>query len=264
MNNFINQTRSLGALAFLVACLLVGTGAALYAQNKVSGVLDPANGNGMMVAGELWDSYMPLNKGPYYSEATADILREMRIGNFERQWSSPTHMWPGGFNFGAYWNKSMQFLVWDPDPTFNPATIGGVANPSYYAPSGPNYGYAGYPNTARGKNIPGRGDPARDYTKETKWVDATKRHHAVYEAAHPTTAGVDVKIKVHQYSLNWNNFNDFYILELTFTNTGVVDMNADGTPEKTNHVIEAFTTVMHGELMMYHTINEAAGRGNSF
>jgi len=265
MNNFISQTRSLSALAFLVTCLLLeGTGTALFAQNKVSGVLDPANGNGMMVAGELWDSYMPLNKGPYYSEATADILREMRIGNFDRAWSSPTQMWPGGWNFGSFWNKSMQFLVWDPDPTFNPATIGGVTNPSYYALSGPNYAYAGYPNAARGKTIPGKGDPARDYTKETKWVDAQKRHHVVYEAAHPTTAGVDVKVKIHQYTLNWNNFNDFYILELTFTNTGVVDMNADGTPEKTGHVIEGLATALHGELMEYYGLNAAAGRGNYF
>ncbi len=265
MNNFISQTRSLSALAFLVACLLLlGTGTALYAQSKVSGVLDPANGNGIMVSGEFWDSYMPLNKGPYYSEATADILRQNRIGNFERQWSSPTHMWPGGWNFGAFWNKGLEIMVWDPDPTFNPATIGGATNPSYYAASGPNYAYAGYPNTARGKNIPGRGDPARDYARESKWVDAQKRHHAVYEAAYPTTVGVDVKMKLHQYSLNWNNFNDFHILELTFTNTGVVDMNADGTAEKTNHVIEGIATSMHGEYMAAYSLSEGAGRGNAF
>ncbi len=176
MNNFISQTRSLGALAFLVACLLlVGTGAALYAQNKVSGVLDPANGNGMMVAGELWDSYMPLNKGPYYSEATADILR----GDAGSETSNASGLRrpicgrEDGTSAHSGTNQC-RFMVWDPDPTFNPATIGGATNPSYYASSGPNYAYAGYPNTSRGKNIPGRGDPARDYTKETKWVDATE------------------------------------------------------------------------------------------
>ncbi len=265
MNNFINQSRSLGALAFLVACLLlVGTGTALYAQNKVSGTLDPATGKGMLVAGELWDSYMPLNKGPYHDEATLDVFKVMRIGNFERQWSSPTHMWPGGWNFGAFWNKNMEFTVWDPDPNFNPATIGGATNPSYYAASGTNYAYAGYPNTSRGKTIPGVGDPNRDYARETKWVDAQKRHRVLYEAAHPTTVGVDIKYRLHQYSLNWNNFNDFYILELTFTNTGVVDMNADGTPEITNHVIEGLATAMHGEYMASYYLTEGGGRGNAF
>ncbi len=53
--------------------------------------------------------------------------------------------------------------------------------------------------------------------------------------------------------MNWNNFNDFYILELTFTNTGVVDMNADGTPEKTDHVIEALTTVHARRVHGVHT-----------
>jgi hypothetical protein len=155
-------------------------------------------------------------------------------------------------------------MVWDPDPTFNPATIGGATNASYYSTAGPNYAYAGYPNRSRGKNIPGAGDPTRDYTKETKWYDAAKRHHVIYEAAHPTTVGVDVKMRAYQYTLNWNNFNDFYILEFTFTNTGVVDMNADGVPEKTNHVIEAFDMNMEGEYMAYYSLNEGGARGNSF
>jgi hypothetical protein len=97
MNNFISQIRDRGALALLIACLLLaGPGTALYAQNKVSDINDPAAGKGMIVAGELWDSYMPLNKGPFYSEATLDLFKVVRIGNFDRQWSSPTHMWPGG------------------------------------------------------------------------------------------------------------------------------------------------------------------------
>jgi len=173
-------------------------------------------------------------------------------------------MWPGGWNFGAYWNKNMEYTVWDPDPNFNPATIGGAANPSYYATSGTQYAYAGYPNLTRSKTIPGAGNAARDYTRETQWVDAQKRHHVMYEAAHPTTVGVDIKYRIFQYSLNWNNFNDFIIVELTFTNTGVVDMNADGTPEFTNHVIEGLAMSMHGEYMASYTLNENANRGNAF
>jgi hypothetical protein len=262
MNTFRSQQRIAGALVLLLTVVLLsGASVAVLAQNKVSSTLDPAAGKAMLVAGELWDSFMPLSKGPFYSEATVDILRTFRIGNFDRQWSSPTHMWPGGWNFGAFWNKNMEFTVWDPDPNFNPATIGGVANPSYFATSGGNYAYLGYPNTARGKTIP---NIASATATETAWMDAQKRHHVKYTCKHPTTAGVDIEYNIYQYSLNWNNLNDFIIVELKFTNTGVVDQNADGTPELTNHVIEGLAMSLHGEYMAAYSLNEGAGRGNAF
>ena len=34
----------------------------------------PANGNGVMIAGELWDSFMPANRGPYNSEASRTLV----------------------------------------------------------------------------------------------------------------------------------------------------------------------------------------------
>jgi hypothetical protein len=265
MNKFIRFMKPRGAAAFLVVAMLVTElDSSLYAQQKPSGVNNPAAGSAMMVGGELWDSFMPLNRGPFYSEATADLFRQVRIGNFDRGWSSPTAMWPGGWNYGAFWNKAMEFTVWDPDPAFNPATIGGVTNPSYYASAGPNYAYLAYPNTTRGKTLAGVGDALRNYTRETKWVDPQTRHHALYECAHPTTAGVDVKMRIHQYSLNWNNFNDIIIVEMTFTNTGNVDMNADGTAEITNHVIEGLCIVTHGEYMAAYGLTDGAGRYNSF
>jgi len=257
MNKFMSQTALLGLAAFLIAAmLLVGSGPLLYAQQK-----NPKAGTAVMVSGELWDSFMPHNTGPYYDEATSDIIKCMRIGNFDRQWSSPTSMWPGGWNFGAYWNKAMDFAVWDPDPTFNPATIGTTPNPSYLGSA--NYAFAGFPNTSRGKTLAGVSDAARTFSRETKWVDS-KRHHALYEAGYPTTVGLDVKMRIHQYSLNWNNFNDFIIVEMTFTNTGVVDMNADGVAEKTGHVIEGLVLNAHGEYMSAYSLSDGAGRGNAF
>jgi hypothetical protein len=265
MNKFISQSRMLGACALLIAAMIwAGSGAVLQAQEKGFSVTNPANGSAVLVSGELWDSFMPLNKGPYYSEATSDILRQTRIGNFDRAWTTPTHMWPGGWNYGAFWNKAFEMTVWDPDTTFNPDKIGGVANPSYYATAGKNYAYAGFGNTARGKTLAGVTDPNRNYNRETKWVDATKRHQVLYECGYPTTVGVDVKMRMHQYSLNWNNFNDFIIVEITLTNTGVVDMNADGTPEKTNHVIEGIALTAHGEYMASYGLGTNGGRGNYF
>ena len=233
-----------------------------YDLSKITGVLDPARGNAVMVAGELWDSFMPPNKGPYYEQASIDMLTAIRVGNFDRAWSTPTHMWPGGFDRGAFWNKAFEITVWDPDTTFNPAQISAAVNPSYDGSR--NHAYAAYPNPSRTRTVPGKGDPTRDFARETTWRDAQKRHHAVYESGWPTNVGVDVKMKIHQYSLNWNNFNDFNIVEFTFTNTGVVDMNGDGTAEKTNHVIEGLCVDSHGEYMSCYSLNRAAGRGNAF
>ena len=155
-----------------------------HAQNTAQSILIPANGSGVMVAGNLWDSYMPANKGPYYGEAANPLVEDMvRMGNFDRQWSTPTHMWPGGYDHGNFWNKDLEMAVFDPDPNFNPATIGGKANPSYFsAGGGANFAHVSYQKTVLGAS-----DVTRNYTKETYWLDATKRHHAVFEAAWPTT-----------------------------------------------------------------------------
>jgi len=224
---------------------------------KPLGVLEPANGAGVMVAGELWDSYLPPNAYAYYTEAAELIRRSfLRIGNFDRVWTTPTHFWPGGWTNGNYWAKGMEIMEYNPDPNWNPPTIGGVANPAYLSAAGGNYAFGSYRGTLPGANV-----ASRNYYRETKWVDATKRHRALYEAGWPTNIGVDVAVKIHQFSLNWNNLNDFIIVEVTFTNTGVVDFNGDGTPERTNNVINALTMIAHGEFMCSVFIGLSGGRG---
>lgn len=250
--------------ALLVAILLLlRTTPHLYSQGEPPPSPATAGDAGVMIAGELWDSYMLFNnmtRGPWYGESQNDLIRQIRVGNFDRVWSTPTHMWPGGWNYGAFWNKAMEISVWDPDTTFNPPLIGGATNPSHVTTAGPCYAFAAFGNTKRGKTLPGADDPQRNYAIETRWTDTTKRHHAVYEAACPTTVGVDLKLKVHQYTLNWNNFNDFIIVELTLTNTGIVDLNADGIPERTGHVIEGLCSNMHAEYFCSYGLNEGAGR----
>jgi hypothetical protein len=223
------------------------------------------NGSGVMVAGELWDSFKPAKTGGFYSETTRDVISNaFRIGNFDRQWTTPTHMWPGGWTNGNFWGKNFLISVFDPDSTFNPPTVSGVPNPSYFASSGSHYALAGYPNISRGKQLTGTSDPSRDYARETRWVDSTKRQHALYEAGWPTTVGVDVKLEIHQFSLNWNNFNDFILLKITLTNTGSVDMNVDGVPEMTNHRIAALALSASGEIMNSFRMSTSGTRGNAF
>lgn len=118
-----------------------------------------AGGAGIMVAGELWDSYMLFNnmtKGPWYGEGAHDLIHQIRVGNFDRIWSTPTHMWPGGWNYGAFWNKAMEISIWDPDSTFNPPTIVGAPNPSHITTAGSHYAFLAFGNTKRGKTLPRR------------------------------------------------------------------------------------------------------------
>jgi len=252
----------------MFAVLVLGAALLAFAQSGdgLKKVMDPATGKGMMVAGEYWDSYMPMNKGPYHGESSRDYITTLvRIGNFDRLWSSPTEMWPGGYPGGNFWNKGIEMLEWNPSPTFNPQTLNGKANPLYNATAGPNYCVAAYGNTMTAGNLRviGQGVAARDYSRETKFVDAS-RHHALYEAGWPTNLGVDVKMKAHQWTLNWNNFNDFIILEFTLTNTGKRDINCDGVAEDTANVIHALTMLIHGEFMSSYELNRAAGRINRF
>ncbi len=273
--NIINFGRKVGTLGrgFAVLCLLVlGMTVALYGQplqNATSGVMIPANGDGVMIGGNLWESFQAANTvGPQYWEGAKEMTeRSVRLGNFDRSWSTPTIMWPGGWTNSNIWGMAMYISTYDPDPTFNPATIGGATNPSYYSTSGNNYAMAAYANKPA-KTPPrvvlGAGDPARDYRRETKWVDATKRHHTLYEAGWPTTIGVDVKIDVHQYSLRWNAMSDFIIMNVTMTNTGNVDLNCDGVAERTNNVIKALALVMDCELGFSARLGTNAGRGSAW
>lgn len=265
MNNpTLHWKGHLGRAILMFAVLVLGASVFAFAQSGdgLKKVNDPANGRGVMVAGELWDSFMPFPKGPYHGESSNPFITTMvRMGNFDRQWSTPTHLWPGGWNFGNWWSKGMEMVEWNPSPDFNPQTVGGKTNPIYSATAGANYCVAAYPNPVgtAGLKLASTSDATKTYTKETKFVDAS-RHHAVYEAGWPTNIGVDVKLKAHQWTLNWNNFNDFIILEYTLTNTGKKDINMDGTYETESNVIHALTLLIHGEFMSSMEVSRAGSR----
>jgi hypothetical protein len=245
-----------------------------YAQNpekdaelsELDRVSVPANGAGVMIAGELWDSFLPPSVGPYYTERGDSLWPTfLRMGNFERAWGTPTHMWPGGWDLGIYWGKGMLLSEYNPDTTWNPAMIAGSPNPAHTVLGGAHYSL-GMSNA----KVVGADDPQRRYARETQWVDPTKRHHAIYEAGWPTNIGVDVKITIHQFTLNWNNFNDFIIVEIALTNTGVLDMNGDGIPDSLQtgragrNRLNALTVMAHGEVFGMYRLSRSGGRGTRF
>lgn len=238
----------------------------LVTGETIAQQVDTLKRAGVMIAGELWDSFLPPNVGPYYGEANLPLRRTfLRIGNFDRAWSTPTHMWPGGWPYGMFWAKGMYLVEFNPDSTWNPPAIGGKTNPSHHAGAGGNYAMAAFDPTVLGAD-----DPGRNYARETRWIDPVKRTHALYEAGWPTTIGIDVTIKVHQFTLNWNNFNDFIIVEITLKNTGVLDMNGDGIPDSLQtgrtglNNIRALAMMAHGEIYCSYVLSMTGGRGTRF
>lgn len=220
----------------------------------VLGANDITVGDGYLTAGEFWETIRPPNSaGPNETGQNKRYIAILGCGKGGAAWREPTQQWPGGWFWTNMWRSGVRgFIgVYDNDATFNPATIGGVANPNYVASAGPNYSLAFYSNKLPGAD-PGSAPHslARDYVKKERWVDpatgqdetgspgSIKRAMMVFEYGIPTTIGVDMKWRSRQYTTNWANMNDFIVHEITLTNTGVVDINGDGTPEKINHKIQ--------------------------
>ncbi len=196
-------------------------------------------GDGYMVAGEFWEAVKPMNTNEenHLEDPLADrgFVKWIQIGPDGGNWGNPSGMWPGGFRLVNTWRdgKRMLFPVFEADgwPGYGPENVirangGDVTEDgrfmfAYYSP-----------------DLQGADDPSRNYKREARFTDRT-RTHLVYEAGWPTTAGLDFKIRAHQYTVNEQNLNDFVALEITVTNTGVVDTNGDGTPEATGHTLDA-------------------------
>ncbi len=223
-------------------------------------------GAGVIQAGDVWESFLPQGYGPNYSEAssapTLGVRRFVQMGNFDRNWSTPATHWPAAFYMTPYWWKDNWVTVYDPDTTWNrgPAS----ENPSYFPDAdlfpGRNYNLAAqltYKST-----LTGASDPTRHYSIEPYFVDGTLRQHVVYEAAWPTQLGVDVKMRAHGFAApNWNNLNDYVIVEVELKNTGFLDMNMDGVAEQLNHNIKALAFMV--EEQAYMSIGSYGGGGRN-
>jgi hypothetical protein len=231
-------------------------------------------GAGVIQAGDVWESFLPqgtgttvgtvtgVNYGEAATAATLGVRRFIHMGNFDRGWTTPATHWPSAFYLTPYWLKDNWVTVYDPDTTWNrgPAS----ANPSFFVASAPITG-ANYNNHAQltySSKLLGASDPTRRYSVDPYFVDGTLRQHVVYEAAWPTQLGVDVKFRAHGIAApNWNNLNDYVIVEVQLKNTGVMDMNLDGVAEQTNHDIKALAYMI--EEQAYMSISSYAGGGRN-
>ena len=223
-------------------------------------------GAGVMQAGDAWESFLPQGYGPNSTEATTaatlGVRRFIQMGNFDRNWSTPATHWPAAFYMTPYWLKDNWVTVYDPDTTWNrgPST----SNPSFFIGSRayPGANYSNHAQLTYKSTLNGASDPARHYSVEPYFVDGTLRQHVVYEAAWPTQLGVDVKMRAHGFAApNWNNLNDYVIVEIELKNTGYLDINMDGVPEQINHDVEALAFMI--EEQAYMSISSYGGGGRN-
>lgn len=248
----------------IIGCAVVALCVALGPDVSVA-QLAPADkvigfpGAGVLQAGDLWESFLPAAFGPYYGEAgtpTFGRRQFMRFGNFDRNWTTPNQHWPAAFPWTMFWSHYMHVMEYNPDTTWNPQTINGSTNPSFASNSGSNYAMV-----ATGLSTLGSTDATRQYSVDPYWVDGNRRQHAVYEAAFPTNIGLDVKIRAHGFQgPNWDNLNDFVIVEISFKNTGMLDMNMDGVAERTNNNVRALALNMAGEIFQSVSSFNGGGR----
>lgn len=238
MTKFHAMTRA----ALIVALVtLVSTDAQAQAQG------------GVITAGDLWETFLPTNVDKSYRESGGDSPDDyymlIRVGNLDRQWTTPSMTYPGGENIHLPWEQQIQMVEYNPDPTFNPYARGDDPMKGHYA-----YGFF----------LPGMaGEERSTHDAGARWVDPAKRHTQIYEGLTPTTLGVDVKYRIRGNSVNHGNLNDFIAIELELTNTGVVDIDADGTVDRTDNRINALTLSMRHEPINSMTNSLAGRRGSS-
>jgi hypothetical protein len=213
----------------------------------------PTQPGGVFVAGDLWETFLPTNVAKSYQEQqdnpnTSWFL--FRVGNLDRQWTTPTQMYPGGENLHIPWKQAIEMIEYSPDPNFNNFTTASD-------PAAKNYAF-GFETSklARTGNL---------WPTDAKadWTDATKRNQVLYQGGTPTNLGVNVNYRIRQYTLNHANMNDFIAIELELTNTGILDVNGDGIAEKTDNKINALVLNMRSEPINSMTNSLAGRRGAS-
>ncbi|NBC16065.1 MAG: T9SS type A sorting domain-containing protein [Bacteroidetes bacterium] len=255
-------TRTLAAV--LLLALLGGTALPAMAQKSdtpsslLTKTMPTTEGDGYMVAGDFWNTVKPMNtttangvEDPNRGDPI-NGLHWLTLGPDGTNWLEPNGLWPGGYDLTSNWRDGtrLTFPVFEADGWGDALRASGDTDDqymfAYYTP-----------------NVPGAGDPARDYKRPARFTDDT-RTHLVYEAGWPTTAGLDFKIRAHQFTPNEQNVNDFVAIEVSMTNTGVVDANGDGTPELQDHAIDAVAASAWLIPSISVRIRQNSGRSNRF
>jgi hypothetical protein len=247
----------------LLLALAVGLGAALpsFAQTLPSSMLRYAQqpsfeSDGYLVAGDYWNTLKPMNtvttNGVEDPNRDTGALHWITLGPDGGNWQEPNGIWPGGYDVTANWRDGLRMVF----PVFEPNGFTGQIKAD--GETDDRYAFAYYAPTVIGAD-----DPSRNYSGPAEFT-GLDRTHMVYEAGFPTNLGIDFTVRAHQYTVNEQNLNDFVALEVTMTNTGVLDVDADGVAEATDNVIDAVAAAVTWLPTISVQIRNNAGRSNRF
>lgn len=277
MNPIMKRTFKSALSLLLLAGLGLTTTAEAQLRQAPSGVFKNVGGSpstqhlrageGYMVAGDYWQTIKPMNttapnhNGSIFTTIAGGSGHLMMLGGYG-DWSDPVGSWPSGFRYVNNFRSSPRVFF----PIFKkdgwPGYVKGnafrdvdVTDDEKGQGGSSRYAFATYSS-----GLAAASDPTRNYRREARFVDQTRRH-MVYEAGWPTTAGIDFKIRAHQFTLNEQNLNDFVALEITLKNTGNVDMNADGVFELTDNRIDGIAFGMQATIATTIELNLAGDRG---
>jgi hypothetical protein len=206
-------------------------------------------GVGVMTAGDLWETFAPGPFAKYASESNTDATKNfsiMRLGNLERNWTTPTIMYPGGDRLNLPWGQYVFMSEYSQEeiPHARVAVDPDERTPHFVnAFWMPTLTYGTVSTNADVKGAP-------------VWTDGG-RHTMMYQAEWPTNIGVQIKMRARASTLNEANMNDFILVEMQVTNLGTADYDCDGTIDATDHDIEALSFAFSTEEIgsMYNRVN---------
>jgi hypothetical protein len=131
------QRRLLGAVVNANHTLsLVARTAVMFLLALRIASAQPAEPGGVFAAGDLWETFLPSSVGKTYYENVDDpnaLYHLFRIGNLDREWTTPTQMYPGGENLHIPWKQEIVMVEYDPDPNFNHFSTSSSPSAGHYA-----------------------------------------------------------------------------------------------------------------------------------
>ncbi|MFQ6094344.1 MAG: hypothetical protein ACE5OR_17000, partial [bacterium] len=217
---------------FIVILLTVLLGLAV---TKILLWAEEANKNIVIAAGETWGTYTPANYDyPWGRYPYNDDISQRRFGSRRGGGSwlfftsrlvtsglfgNPAWSWMSGL-YAIDFSNYMYAIEYNPTDEF------AALNAPVHGAENAHYALLQYNH-----KIPGYTDPRRNYhdPPEGGAYLSPDRTHAWSTAAWPTQLGVDVKMTVHSWTMPWGHLDDFHLVEFEFYNTGLADINGDGT-----------------------------------
>lgn len=258
----------LSALAFA----LLGWGASdalAQSENRPSSLLnysskDAFETDGYMVGGEYWNTVKPLNSADAQLPGGFGGIENVMLFGSTSGLRNPNGLWPSGYRYTQTFRNSHTIMF----PAFRAEGWPGYGsgNPIFEADgtqdTGGEGGTSRFMFASYNEDVAGADDPDRNYTRQARYTDET-RTHLVYESGFPTTAGIDVRIRAHQFTPNEQNMNDFIALEVTLENTGEPDTDADGTVDASGVTVDGIAMHVGATPTPSIQINRGGNRGSN-